>query len=58
MWLRVATDALARYAAGGAAVEVSQDDEALVIRLPVVLNDTRLAPAFVSLYAPAPTAAP
>ena len=57
MWLHVATDALARYAAGGGLIVVALDDgPGVVIRLPdVVLNDPRLAPAFAPMAAtPAP----
>lgn len=59
MWLHVATDALARYAAGGGLIVVASDDgPGVVIRLPsVALNDPRLAPAFLSVVASA-TAAP
>ena len=49
MWLHVAADALARYAAGGGTIEVEGDDAALVIRLSVTLDDARLPAAFVAL---------
>lgn len=55
MWLHVATDALARYAAGGGLIVVASDDgPGVVIRLPdVALNDPRLAPSFLSVVASA-----
>ena len=55
MWLHVATDALARYAAGGGLIVVASDDApGVVIRLPdVALNDPRLAPSFLSVVASA-----
>ena len=51
MWLHVATDALARYAAGGGLIVVALDDgPGVVLRLPdVALNDPRLAPSFLSV---------
>ena len=56
MWLHVATDALARYVAGGGLIVVASDDgPGVVIRLPgVALNDPRLAPAFLSVVASPP----
>ena len=58
MWLHVATDALARYVAGGGLLIVvaSDDGPGLLFRLPdVALNDPRLAPAFAPMVAtPAP----
>ncbi len=55
MWLHVATDALARWSASGAGLQVvaTVNDEtaapALMIVLEgVALNDPRLAPAFVA----------
>lgn len=57
MWLHVATDALARYVAGGGVVIVvaSDDGPGLLFRLPAVaLNDPRLAPAFAPMVATAP----
>ena len=55
MWLHVATDALARYVAGGGLLIVvaSDDGPGLLFRLPdVALNDPRLAPAFAPMAAP------
>jgi hypothetical protein len=51
--VHVATDALARYAAGGGLIVVASDDApGVVIRLPdVALNDPRLAPSFLSVVA-------
>ena len=58
MWLHVATDALARYVAGGGLLIVvaSDDGPGLLFRLPdVALNDPRLAPSFAPMAAtPAP----
>ena len=53
MWLHVASDALARYVAGGGLIVVALDDgPGVVIRLPdVALNDPRLAPSFLSVVA-------
>ena len=54
MWLHVATDALARYVAGGGVIVVvaSDDGPGLLFRLPdVALNDPRLAPAFAPMVA-------
>ena len=56
MWLHVATDALARYVAGGGLLIVvaSDDGPGLLFRLPdVALNDPRLAPSFLSVVASA-----
>lgn len=56
MWLHVATDALARYAAGGgnvAIIETTTEDETaeLVIYLSgVTIDDPRLARAFADIY--------
>ena len=53
MWLHVATDALARYVAGGGLIVVALDDgPGVVLRLPdVALNDPRLSPSFLSVVA-------
>ena len=53
MWLHVASDALARYVAGGGLIVVALDDgPGVVLRLPdVALNDPRLAPSFLSVVA-------
>ena len=55
MWLHVASDALARYAAGGGLVVVESDNgPGVVIRLPdAALNDPRLAPSFLVMVAEA-----
>lgn len=59
MWLHVATDALARYAAGGGAFSIAdsndEDGPQLKIVLPVTLADPRLAGAFVALFNEEPT---
>ena len=54
MWLHVAADALARYAAGGGELMVSTyevvDSVGLMIQLPdMATNDPRLPAAFVAL---------
>lgn len=61
MWLHVATDALARYAAGGgklAIMEVSyneNDQPELVIYLEGLdIDDPRLSPAFADIHGRAP----
>lgn len=51
MWIYVATDALARYVAAGATLEVAQitdqdGEPAIVIMLPMNMDDPRIAPAF------------
>ena len=59
MWLHVAADALARYAAGGGhmSIDTPENDPGLIIRLDdVALGDARLPAAFVALAAA--TAAP
>lgn len=49
MWLHVATDALARYIAGGGSVVVVALESGLTIQLPDVnRDDPRLAGAFAS----------
>ena len=61
MWLHVATDALARYVAGGGEVIIVANEQGMVISLPgVPLNDPRLAPTFgprliIDYDTPAPT---
>jgi len=56
MWLHVATDALARYVAGGGELGIADqvDDETgrdeIKLIIPVSLADMRLAPAFVALF--------
>jgi hypothetical protein len=56
MWLHVATDALARYVAGGGHLEllVSTDTEDEVreihLYLPITPDDPRLSPSFVALF--------
>lgn len=55
MWLHVATDALARYVAGDGAIEVAeatdtQGSPALLIIIPVAIDDPRLPPSFVALF--------
>lgn len=55
MWLHVATDALARYVAAGATVEVAEatdrdDTPAIVIMVPVSRDDPRIAPDFAALF--------
>lgn len=56
MWLHVATDALARYAAGGgklAILEATNENDApeLVIYLEgLMIDDPRLSPAFADIY--------
>lgn len=55
MWLHVATDALARWAAAGGSVELLEgvDDAGepalFVLMSGMVLNDPRLAPAFAAM---------
>lgn len=58
MWLHVATDALARYAAGGGLVEVVVTEAGVMIILAGIAGDDhRLSPAFVDrLLAPAEAA--
>lgn len=56
MWLHVATDALARYVATGATVEVAEATDrdgtpAIVIMVPVARDDPRIAPDFTALFA-------
>ena len=48
MWLRVATDALARYVAGGGNLSIFiGDDLNIAVHLPgIQIDDLRLAPAF------------
>ena len=58
MWLHVATDALARYVAGGGAIEVSEVVDSggapgVMVILPVAIDDPRLTTSFISLF-PAP----
>ena len=55
MWLHVASDALARYVAGGGLIVVALDDgPGVVIRLPdAALNDPRLAPSFLAMVSEA-----
>jgi hypothetical protein len=51
MWLMVATDALARYAAGGGGVVISGDGGNLVITLEDVgLDDPRLSEEFATTF--------
>lgn len=57
MWLHVATDALARYVAGGGVLEVAIDMTtnvvpSLIIAMPLAPDDPRLAPAFAAMLAP------
>lgn len=55
MWLHVATDALARYVAAEGTLEVAEaldtnGDPAVVIILPLRLDDPRLPVTFVNLF--------
>jgi hypothetical protein len=56
VWLRVATDALSRYAAGGGKLAILEatnenDQPELVIHLEgLTIEDPRLAPAFALIY--------
>lgn len=61
MWLHVAADALARYAAGGGKIETAISGDgmggpALVIVLPILPTDPRLPSGFVALFSEEPAA--
>jgi hypothetical protein len=49
MWLHVAADALARYAAAGGIVEVVAETTNVVIVLPIAPDDPRLPDSFTKL---------
>lgn len=50
-WLMVATDALARYAAGGGTLQVWQYDDTLTISVVgLTLEDPRVAQAFADAF--------
>lgn len=62
MWLHVAADALARYVVAGGVLELAEataadGSAALMIVLPVALDDARLPAAFVALITEAQAAA-
>lgn len=59
MWLHVATDALARYVAGGGDANISGmgfeiGDPYIVVMIPVGIDDPRLPPSFVDLLGRVP----